>query len=224
MAEHRDSVRSSYDAVAERYAADFRDELTHKPLDRALLACLAEQATAPVLDLGCGPGHVAAWLAGRGMTAVGVDLSPEMVAAGAREFPGVEFRVGDLLDVPAGDGEFGAVVALYSIIHLASGELRRAFAEIRRVLRPGGPVLVSFHIGTEVRHFAEWWGHAVDLDFRFFETPRVVAAMEEAGLAVEARMEREPYAEEVATRRGYLLARRPGVYSAEHGDQAAGRG
>jgi SAM-dependent methyltransferase len=213
MVHHHDPVRRSYDTVAEKYAADLRDELAHKPLDRALLACLAEQAAdgAPVLDLGCGPGHVAAWLAGRGATAVGVDLSPEMVAVGAREFPDVEFRAGDFLDVPAGEGEFGAVVAFYSIIHLAPGELRRAFAEIRRVLRPGGPVLVSFHVGTDVRHFAEWWGHAVDLDFRFFETPQVAAAMEDAGLAVEARVEREPYAQEVATRRGYLLARRPGA-------------
>jgi trans-aconitate methyltransferase len=62
------SVRRSYDAVAEAYAAGFRDELAGKPQDRALLACLAEQAEpgAPVADLGCGPGHVAAWLADRG--------------------------------------------------------------------------------------------------------------------------------------------------------------
>ena len=63
-----DSVRRSYDSVAEVYAAGFRDELAAKPLDRALLACLAEQAEhgAPIADLGCGPGHVAAWLTGRG--------------------------------------------------------------------------------------------------------------------------------------------------------------
>lgn len=213
MSAPHDSVRHSYDAVAEKYAGDFRDELAHKPLDRALLACLAEEVDGPVLDLGCGPGHVAAWLAGRGATAVGVDLSPEMVAVATREFPGVEFRTGDLLDVPAAEAEFGAVVALYSIIHLAPGELRRAFAEMHRVLRPGGPALVSFHIGTEVRHFAEWWGHPVDLDFRFFETAQVVAAMRDAGLAVEAQVEREPYAEEVATRRAYLLVRRPDTHA-----------
>ena len=47
-------VREGYDAVAEEYAAGFRYELTRKPLDRALLACLAEQAGdgLPVADLG----------------------------------------------------------------------------------------------------------------------------------------------------------------------------
>src|SRR5215472_8457702 len=157
VSQHR-SVRGSYDAVAEAYAADFRDELAGKPLDRALLACLAEQAEhgAPIADLGCGPGHVAAWLAGRGVATVGVDLSPGMIAIGRREYPQVEFRQGDLLELPAADGEFAAVVAFYSIIHLDPSELPRAFDEIHRVLRPRALSLVAFHVGSEVRHLDEW--------------------------------------------------------------------
>ena len=103
-----------------------------------------------------------------------------------------------------------AVVALYSVIHLGPGELPAACAEMHRVLRPGGLALVSFHIGSEVRHFAEWWGHEVDLDFRFLETPEVAQVMEEAGLTVEARLERTSYPGEVDTRRAYLLGRRGG--------------
>jgi SAM-dependent methyltransferase len=205
-----DSVRRGYDAVAEDYAAGFRDELDHKPLDRALLSALIEQCemAAPIADLGCGPGHVTAWLEGKGVRAVGIDLSAEMVAVGRREYPGVEFRTGDLLDLPAVDGEFGAVVALYSIIHLEPGELRRALEEIHRVLRPEGLVLVAFHLGTEVRHLDEWFGHDVDVDFHFLEMADVVKALEDAGFVVDARLERRNHPEEVETRRGYLLARR----------------
>lgn len=205
------SVRRSYDAVAEKYAAGFRDELAGKPLDRALLACLIEQAGpgAPIADLGCGPGHVAAWLTGHGAAgAVGIDLSAAMVALGRGDFPGVEFREGDLLDLPAADGEFGAVVAFYSIIHLEPAELPRAFEEIQRVLRPPGLALVSFHVGSEVRHLDEWWGVDVDVDFRFLEVADVAEAMQRAGLAVEARIERVSYPGEVETARAYLLARR----------------
>lgn len=207
MQDH-DPVRRSYDTVAENYAAGFRDELAHKPLDRALLASLAEQAQGPVADLGCGPGHVAAWLTERGMTAVGIDLSPVMAAVGRREHPEVEFRVGDLLDLPAEDEEFGAAVAFYSVIHLEAAELGRAFGEMHRVLRPGGLALVSFHIGSEVRRLTEFLGHDVEVDFHFFEPPQVIAAVEEAGFAVDMRLERTHYPQEVATRRGYLLARR----------------
>jgi SAM-dependent methyltransferase len=205
------SVRRSYDAVAEKYAAGFRDELAGKPLDRALLASLMEQAEpgTPIADLGCGPGHVAAWLTGHGADAVGIDLSAAMVAAGRRDYPDVEFREGDLLDLPAADGEFGAVVAFYSIIHLEAGELPRACEEIYRVLRPNGLALVSFHIGSEVRHLAQWWGVDVDVNFRFLEVADVAQAMQRAGLAVDAQLERTSYPDEVETRRAYLLARRP---------------
>jgi SAM-dependent methyltransferase len=205
-----DAIRRSYDTVAEEYVAGFRDEIAGKPFDRALLTALLERAEkgAPVADLGCGPGHVSAWLSAQGATAVGIDLSAEMVAVGRREFPEVEFRQGDLLDLPAANGEFGAVVAFYSVIHLQPSELRRAFTEMRRVLRPTGMGLVSFHIGSEVRHLAEWWGHEVDVDFRFFETRDVAEAMEDAGFVVDARLERRSHPGEVETRRAYLVARR----------------
>jgi SAM-dependent methyltransferase len=207
---HHDTVRRSYDTVAGDYANHLRDELAHKPLDRALLAALLEQTgpDVPIADLGCGPGHVSGWIADQGGVPVGIDLSAGMIERARTEHPQVEFRVGDLLGLPAVDGEFGAVLALYSIIHLEPDDVVVAFAEIHRVLRPGGRALISFHVGTEVRHFAEWWGHAVDIDFRFLEPQRVTELLERAGFVVEARLERTNHPEEVETRRAYLLARR----------------
>ncbi|MGW0562531.1 class I SAM-dependent DNA methyltransferase [Streptomyces sp. NPDC003016] len=207
---HHTSVRRSYDTVAEEYAARLHDELAGKPLDRALPASLLEQ-TEPgtaIADLGCGPGHVAAWLAGKGARTVGIDQSAGMVEAGRRRFAQVGFRKGDLLELPAEDGEFGSAVAFCTIIHLAPGDLRRAFEEAGRVLRPSGLLLLSFHIGEEVRHLDEWWGHAVDVDFRFLEPAHVIGLLEAAGFTVEMHMERTHYAHEVETRRAYLLARR----------------
>jgi hypothetical protein len=101
-----------------------------------------------------------------------------------------------------------AVVVLYSIIHLETGELPRAFEEIRRVLRPSGLALVAFHIGSEVRHLDQWWGVEVDVDFRFLEMPNVAEIARRAGFGVEAQIERASYPGEAETRRGYLLARR----------------
>ncbi|MGW2376901.1 MULTISPECIES: class I SAM-dependent methyltransferase [Kitasatospora] len=203
-------VRGSYDAVAEEYLGRIGGELAHKVVDRALLGAVVEEAAGGVVaDLGCGPGHVSGWLAGQGARVVGIDLSPRMVELAGREHPGTEFRTGDLLALPAADGEFAAAVALYSVIHLEPDELLPAFAEMRRVLRPGGLLLVSFHLGKEVRRLEEWWGHRVDVDFHFLETDAVAARLAGAGFAVEARLEREGLPEEADTRRGYLLARRP---------------
>ena len=205
-----DGVRRSYDALAERYSAQLGDELAYKPLDRALLGALIEQhppGTA-IADVGCGPGHVAAWLASNGVHSVGIDMSPGMVAVGRREHPEVEFRQGDLLSLPAADGEFGSAVALYSIIHLGADELAPACAELYRVLLPGGRLLVAFHVGDEIRHVDELWGQRVDLDFRFLETGALVEALDAAGFEIEAQLERTNYPEEVETRRAYLVGRR----------------
>jgi hypothetical protein len=77
------------------------------------------------------------------------------------------------------------------------------------VLRPGGVVLLSFHIGTERVKRDELLGEAVDLEFVFFERQVVETALEEAGLTIEARIERAPYtAVEHPSLRGYLLANR----------------
>ena len=79
MTEHT-LTRRSYDAVATSYAAGIGDELRHKPLDRALLNMIGELAADGIaLDLGCGPGQVAAHLAER-CTVIGLDLSEAMTA------------------------------------------------------------------------------------------------------------------------------------------------
>ncbi|MFE9425267.1 class I SAM-dependent methyltransferase [Kitasatospora sp. NPDC006697] len=208
----RERMRTGYDTVAGEYQRRIGGELAGKPLDRALLAALVEQAGpgAAVADLGCGPGHVAGFLAGLGAArVVGVDLSPAMVELAREAHPEAEFRVGDLCELPAEEGEFGAAVALYSVIHLSGEELAAACAELHRVLRPGGRALVAFHLGSEVRRLTEWWGHQVEVDFHFRPLAAVAEALEAAGLAVEVRLEREPGEGEAETRRGYLVARRP---------------
>lgn len=209
--EHADDVRDSYDQVAAEYAERFVNELDHKPLDRALLASFAEQVQGKgiVADIGCGPGHVARYLSERGVETVGVDLSPEMVATARRLQPGLEFVEGSILELPVEDGVWAGIVAFYSIIHIPEPELPQAATEFYRALRPGGLGMISFHIGSETRHFDEWWGKAVNLDFYFFPVETVVEAVEGAGFAIEARIERRPYEpHEVATQRCYLLVRK----------------
>lgn len=209
----RDSVQEAYDRVAADYAARLLNELDYKPLDRALLATIIEQTPAgtPIADVGCGPGHVANWLRRHGGEVVGIDLSPGMVDLAGRTFPLVEFRCGDMRSLPAADGEWGAAVALYSIIHLEPADLPIALGELHRVIRPDGLLLLAFHVGDETVHRDEWWGHEVSLDFRFLDVDVVAGALASASFAVEARIERVNYPEEAPTRRAYLLSRRLGA-------------
>jgi SAM-dependent methyltransferase len=207
-------VRRTYDVVAERYADAVDRELDHRPLERALLAALPElagldEAPGVVADLGAGPGHVARHLRQLAVPAVAVDLAPAMAVV-ARHRNGVPAMAGSLTALPLASSSVAAAIVLFAWIHLTDEELDAAAAELRRVLRPGGVAVISFHVGDDVVHLDEWHGHAVDVDFRFLQPGIVTAVLERAGLCVEASLERAAIPEiEAQTRRCYLVARRP---------------
>jgi SAM-dependent methyltransferase len=207
----RREYQASYDAVADEYVRRIFDELQHKPLDRELLDRFAARVreVGPVCDMGCGPGQVARYLNQRGVEVCGVDLSPAMVERARRLVPGVEFRQGDMLALDAPDGAWAGIAAFYSLIHIPREDMPQALKELRRVLRPGGVLLVAIHIGDETIHLDEWWGQKVCVDFFFFRSEEVAAWLRDAGFEVEEIVEREPYPEvEHQSRRAYVFARR----------------
>lgn len=212
-------VVAAYDQVAEDYADHLLDELDAKPLDRWLLERLAALAAdGPVADAGCGPGQVAFHLAAAGADVTGFDLSPGMVATARRRFPELAFEVGDLTALPpAPDGSgWAAIAAWYSLVHLAGSELRPAVALLARALRPGGWLAFAVHVGPELRHLEEWWGHAVDVDFSLHDAEQVLDAVATAGLVDVEWYRRGPYAGgEAETERIYVLARRPAAPGAD---------
>jgi SAM-dependent methyltransferase len=211
------AVRRSYDAVAEDYATNLGDELDGKPLDRWLLERVVALADGgPIIEGGCGPGHVAGFLASVDPTAdlSGFDLSPAMVALAQRREPGISFQVGDLFDPPRhpDGGGWAAIVSFYSIVHFVPEQLPAVFAAFLDRLRPGGRLLLACHIGARedgVRR-NEWWGHEVDLDFVFHDRDHIVASLAGAGFSVDEVIVRSPYAgAEHPTERIYVLASRP---------------
>jgi SAM-dependent methyltransferase len=205
-------VAGSYDRVADEYVARIYDELRHKPLDRQLLDRFAdsEREVGLACDMGCGPGQVARYLHERGAQVCGVDLSPEMVVRARRLNPGIDFQQGDMLALNVDDGAWAGIAAFYSIIHIPRGDLVRALRELRRVLRPGGRLLLTFHIGDEVKHLEEWWGYKVSVDFLFFRSDEMAGYLKSAGFKIEEIIERDPYPEvEHQSRRAYIFARRP---------------
>ncbi len=117
--------------------------------DEAALELAGVAPGMKVLDVGCGPGiltRAAQRRAGPGGAAHGLDASPEMVAVAegeaARRGVAARFHLGLAEALPFPDGAFDVVLSRLAIHHLPGDLKARAFAEMRRVLRPGGRCLI----------------------------------------------------------------------------------
>ncbi|GAB3139575.1 class I SAM-dependent methyltransferase [Microbispora hainanensis] len=202
------ATAEAYDAVADLYADLFRDSLGRLPLDRAAMAAFAELVRAggagPVAELGCGPGYVTAHLRALGLDAFGVDLSPRMIELARAAYPGLRFEVGSMHALDLADGELRGILSWYSVIHTPPRELPPYFAEFRRVLAPGGHLLLGFFEseGDPVTEF----DHKAAPAYRW-PIDGLAELAREAGFAEVARMLRAPLEGE-RFRQGRLLLRR----------------
>ena len=124
---------SSYDAPGNVTVA-LEQEIVH-----ALLSELP--AGSSVLDAGCGTGRHTAFLAANGYDVVGIDSSPEMLALAARKVPTARLQLAELERMPLPDGSVDAAVCGLVLSH--ARDLSPAVAELARVLRPGGRLVIS---------------------------------------------------------------------------------
>ena len=203
-------VLAAYNAAASAYSDALLDELVDKPFDIWLLERIAAGAEGPIMDLGCGPGQIAAFLADTGADVHGLDASPEMVAQAQANFGDLDFFVArfDQLMRPRDAAAWGAIVAWYAFVHLAPSELAPTLRVVGQTLRPGGVLALAVHVGGRIVHAEELFGVPVDVDFVQHDREQVLAAVGSAGLEVAEWYVRSPVPTEAQTARLYVLAHR----------------
>ncbi|MBB3674514.1 class I SAM-dependent DNA methyltransferase [Modestobacter versicolor] len=210
--DHLTETRAAYDTVAASYAELVEPALAASPMDRALLGVFAEQVLAgaggPVGDLGCGPGRLTTHLAGLGLDAFGVDLSPGMVEVARQRHPRLRFQVGSLTALDLPDAGLAGALAWYSLIHTPPEHQPAVIAELARVLRPGAPLLTAFQAGDDVPvHHRQGYGHEISLRTWRLDPDRVERQLARAGFGVQVRVLREPDGSPYEkSRQAYLLA------------------
>ena len=204
-----DPVRASFDRIAQQYAADFADELTRKPWDvERLRRFTARCGAGPVLDVGCGAaGHVGRFVSDLGARVVGVDFSERSVAHASRLNPALRFVAADARALPIADRACAGIVAFYALIYGDDAQTVAALAELRRVLREGGNLLLAVHAGTGAQRFTDYKGAPVDVELCYRQPDVFGAQVRQARFAVDAIETRPPYPFEHPTERLYVAAR-----------------
>ncbi|MFD4169698.1 class I SAM-dependent methyltransferase [Streptomyces albidoflavus] len=145
------------------------------------------QGGGPVADVGCGTGRITAHLHQLGLDAFGIDLSPRMIGVARRDHPGLRFDLGSMTDLTLADASMTGLVAWYSLIHVPDDEIGSVLAHFQRVLRPGGPLLLSFHVGDESRLKTEGYGgHPMNVYVHRRQHGQLIAWLNNAGFAVES--------------------------------------
>jgi SAM-dependent methyltransferase len=119
-----------------------------------------------VLDLGCGPGLDAAYLAARGFRVVGLDRAKPGAAVEAG--PSVRFLRGDLRHLPVRPGSFDVVLASLSLHYLPWAETVAAFREAVGTLRESGAFLFRVNASDDYHHGA---GEGEEVEPGFFRVP-----------------------------------------------------
>jgi SAM-dependent methyltransferase len=180
----RDRIRDAYDALAPVFAE--RNAAVPPGVAAAAERFLAGLGPgARVLDLGCGHGRDAAWMAARGVAVVGADLSPGMLAQ-ARDRTRAPLVECDMRVLPFADGTFAGVWCNAALLHLPRADAPAALVAIRAVLVPGGLLYVAIQEGDEESWEPATWVEGAARFFARYRAPEFERLLQQAGFAPPA--------------------------------------
>ncbi|SHM30496.1 class I SAM-dependent DNA methyltransferase [Actinacidiphila paucisporea] len=184
-----DTVRESYDRVADTYADMVQTtgmgDIRRHPWLKASIDAFADTVgdLGPVLDVGCGPGTVTAYLDERGLDVSGVDLSSRMIENARRLHPQCRFAVSSATDLVLEEASLGGVLGWWSLFNLPREVLPQVLALFARALKPGGHFITGTHVGDEDALRTEAYGGVpVRWTTHKWRPEQLVALIEQAGL------------------------------------------
>lgn len=135
-----EKVERFWDYVSLHEAGEFFSEKHSKDIASRLMEAAKPRS---VIDIGCGTGPLVAEFVRLGVTATGIDSSPGALEAARRRAPMATFHLGSVVSIPLPDASMDAATLIETVEHLDDDILTGALAEARRVLRPGGSLLIT---------------------------------------------------------------------------------
>jgi ubiquinone/menaquinone biosynthesis C-methylase UbiE len=145
-------VRNCYNQVAKEYSAQFADELAGKPFDRDFLNRFKNNfdTNAKIVDMGTGSGHIAQYLWTLGLNNItGTDIAGDILEVARVAYPHLKFENRNMFDTKYENSSIDGIVSFYGIVHFTYNEIDSTIKEWKRILKPEGTAIFSFHIGDD---------------------------------------------------------------------------
>jgi ubiquinone/menaquinone biosynthesis C-methylase UbiE len=200
----RRAIVRAYDRIAGQYLDRFGAPPPGTGDQEFIARSLALMGAGPVLDVGCGPGQLTRQATEAGCRAIGADLTPAMLAQAVRHAPEARFVTADARALPLRNAACTGVLACYVAHHFPRAQAGAIFAELHRVLLPGGRLVLTAHLGDGDR----WHGDEPDqVRVTLYARPELPGLIRQAGFDVESFSWRDPAPDEFPAEHGFLRAR-----------------
>jgi SAM-dependent methyltransferase len=148
-----EQVRQAYGSVADLYIELFGSRQKVHAEDLAFIGRHLMGQPGPVLDLGCGPGHMTDYLRSLDVDATGIDIVPEFIVHARAAHPGGRYQLGSMENLDVVDHSIAGILAWYSLIHLPPQRLDGVLAGFRRAMTPAGTLVIGVFDADELAAF-----------------------------------------------------------------------
>ncbi|MSU45405.1 MAG: class I SAM-dependent methyltransferase [Candidatus Zambryskibacteria bacterium] len=174
-------LKSTYNKIANDWFRDHQDDNWWLEGTTKFLSLLPKDAT--ILDIGCGGGLKSKYLFDKGFKVTGMDFSEGMIDIAKREFPEIDFLVGDIYELDSYQKKFDAVFAQAVLLHIPKDRINEALNKLKNKLNPNGVLYIAVK-ETKIdqpdheNRIENDYGYEYERFFSYFTLPEIKESIE----------------------------------------------
>ena len=181
--EKRKIVKDDYNAIADTYAKCYSEVEYCKAYIDEFIASLAGKK---VLDIGCGAGQITNYLTQRGIGAIGIDFSEELLKIAKQNFPNSKFILADICDYEQKE-QVDGIITKDVLFHLSDENLIQVLHKFRRMLKPNGNLCIIMDMPKEAGEqiFVEELDDKYQIYYNYLTPEKLKDLLEKTGFNIE---------------------------------------